>query len=102
MSVYCISLLDNPCVQDERWVKKCERIFQFSLQTISGLAKEAPVMALRLFLQGALAADQVGNETIAYEFISQVSPWQLIWERLSCSVYDVEKGTFSFHLYLEA
>ena len=29
-------------------------------------------MALRLFLQGALTADQVDNETIAYEFISQV------------------------------
>jgi len=30
-------------------------------------------MALRLFLQGALAADQVANETITYEFLSQVS-----------------------------
>lgn len=53
-------------------MKKCERIFQFCLQTISGLAKEAPAMALRLFLQGALAADQVASETITYELISQV------------------------------
>ena len=29
-------------------------------------------MALRLFLQGALTADQVANQTITYEFISQV------------------------------
>ena len=54
-------------------MKKCERIFQFSLQTVTALAKEAPLVALRLFLQGALVADQVGNETIAYEFVSQVS-----------------------------
>lgn len=53
-------------------MKKCERIFQFSLQTVTALAKEAPSVALRLFLQGALTADQVGNETITYEFISQV------------------------------
>jgi hypothetical protein len=59
-------------VQDEKWLKKCERIFQFSLNTVTALAKEAPIVALRLFLQGALTADQVGNETITYEFISQV------------------------------
>lgn len=58
-------------------MKKCERIFQFSLQTVTALAKEAPSVALRLFLQGALTADQVGNETITYEFISQVSGWHM-------------------------
>lgn len=57
--------------EDERWLKKCERIFQFSLQTVTALSKEAPSVAMRLFLQGALTADQVGNETITYEFISQ-------------------------------
>ena len=70
--------------QDEKWQKKCERIFQFSLQTINALSKEAPSTALRLFLQGALTADQVGNEKITYEFISQVGvicregAWQVI------------------------
>lgn len=53
-------------------MKKCERIFQFCHQTITALAQEAPGVALRLFLQGALTADQVDNETITYEFISQV------------------------------
>lgn len=66
------SILVLAILQDERWLKKCERIFQFSLQTVMALAKEAPSVALRLFLQGALTADQVGNETITYEFISQV------------------------------
>ena len=59
--------------QDERWMKKCERIFQFCLQTINALTKVQPELSLRLFLQGALAADQVGSETITYEFITQVN-----------------------------
>ena len=53
-------------------MKKCERIFQFCLQTINALAKVQPELSLRLFLQGALTADQVASETITYEFISQV------------------------------
>ena len=53
-------------------MKKCERIFQFCLQTINALTKVKPELSLRLFLQGALAADQVGSETITYEFITQV------------------------------
>lgn len=73
--------------QDERWLKKCERIFQFSLQTITALAKKAPGVALRIFLQGALTADQVGNETITYEFISQVG--------VACSV-----GGVACYMYL--
>ena len=59
-------------LQDDRWLKKCERIFQFCLQTITALTKVQPDLSLRLFLQGALTADQIGSETIAYEFISQV------------------------------
>ena len=59
-------------LQDDRWLKKCERIFQFCLQTITALTKIQPDLSLRLFLQGALTADQIGSETIAYEFISQV------------------------------
>lgn len=57
-------------------MKKCERIFQFCLQTINALTKVQPELSLRLFLQGALAADQVGSETITYEFITQVSRLQ--------------------------
>ena len=51
---------------------KCEKIFQFSLQTILALCKLAPELSLRLYLQGALAADKIGSETIAYEFLTQV------------------------------
>ena len=58
--------------QDDRWMKKCERIFQFCLQTIMALTKVTPELSLRLFLQGALTADQIGFEAIAYEFFSQV------------------------------
>lgn len=68
-------------VKDEKWLKKAERIFQFTLQTVNALAKEVPVVALKLFLQGALTADQVGNETITYEFFSQVgvAVWKGMW-----------------------
>ena len=61
------------CVlQDSKWFQKCERIFQLSLQTISSLCKLEPELSLRLYLQGAMTADGVGNETIAYEFLTQV------------------------------
>ena len=59
--------------QDDRWLMKCEQIFKFCFQTINALVKNHPEISLRLFLQGALVADRVGNETIAYEFFSQVS-----------------------------
>lgn len=62
--------------QDEKWEKKCTKIFQFCHQTISALIKaELAELPLRLFLQGALVAGQLkfeNYETIAYEFISQV------------------------------
>uniref|UniRef100_T1ISA6 Vacuolar protein sorting-associated protein 35 n=1 Tax=Strigamia maritima TaxID=126957 RepID=T1ISA6_STRMM len=61
--------------QDEKWERKCQKIFQFCHQTISALIKaELAELPLRLFLQGALAAGQIGFEnfeTIAYEFMSQ-------------------------------
>lgn len=60
---------------DERWEKKCQKIFQFCHQTISALIKaELAELPLRLFLQGALAAGQIefeNYETVAYEFMSQ-------------------------------
>lgn len=55
--------------------KKCQKIFSFAHQTISALIKaELAELPLRLFLQGALAAGEIGfenHETVAYEFMSQ-------------------------------
>ncbi|KAG1700050.1 Vacuolar protein sorting-associated protein 35 [Nymphon striatum] len=60
---------------DDKWEKKCQKIFQFCHQTISALIKsELAELPLRLFLQGALTASQLefeNHETLAYEFISQ-------------------------------
>ena len=53
------------------------KIFQFCHTTISALVKaEMSELPLRLFLQGALVLDAVpfeNQETVAYEFMSQVS-----------------------------
>ncbi|XP_018329314.1 vacuolar protein sorting-associated protein 35 [Agrilus planipennis] len=61
--------------EDEVWEKKCQKIFQFCHATITALVKaELAELPLRLFLQGALAIDQIGfdnHETVAYEFLSQ-------------------------------
>lgn len=61
--------------EDDKWEKKCQKIFQFCHQTITALIKaEMAELPLRLFLQGALAAGQIkfeNHETIAYEFVSQ-------------------------------
>ena len=63
--------------QDDKWEKKCQKIFQFCHQTIGALIKaEMAELPLRLFLQGALTAGEIGfenHETVAYEFMSQVS-----------------------------
>ncbi|XP_063226754.1 vacuolar protein sorting-associated protein 35 isoform X2 [Bacillus rossius redtenbacheri] len=61
--------------EDEMWEKKCQKIFQFCHQTITALIKaELAELPLRLFLQGAIAVDQIefeNHETVAYEFMSQ-------------------------------
>ena len=59
-------------MQDDRWERKCEKILEFCIKTIGALSKITPDLSLRLFLQGALAADRIGLEKEAYEFISQV------------------------------
>ena len=63
-------------LQDDKWEKKCQKIFQFCHQTLGALIKaEMAELPLRLFLQGALAAGEIGfenHETVAYEFMSQV------------------------------
>ncbi len=65
--------------QDDKWEKKCQKIFSFAHQTISALIKaELAELPLRLFLQGALAAGEIGfenHETVAYEFMSQVEKY---------------------------
>ncbi|XP_044263699.1 vacuolar protein sorting-associated protein 35 isoform X1 [Tribolium madens] len=62
-------------IKDEKWEKKCQKIFQFCHSAITTLVKaELAELPLRLFLQGALAIDQIGfenHETVAYEFMSQ-------------------------------
>ncbi|XP_074645707.1 vacuolar protein sorting-associated protein 35-like [Tubulanus polymorphus] len=61
--------------EDDKWEKKCQKIFQFCHQTIGALIKaEMAELPLRLFLQGALAAGEIqfdNYETVAYEFMSQ-------------------------------
>jgi len=61
--------------EDDKWDKKCQKIFQFCHQTIGALIKaELAELPLRLFLQGALAASEIdfeNHETVAYEFMSQ-------------------------------
>ncbi|KAI1890201.1 hypothetical protein AGOR_G00171240 [Albula goreensis] len=60
---------------DDKWEKKCQKIFSFVHQTITALIKaELAELPLRLFLQGAMAAGDVGfenHEMVAYEFMSQ-------------------------------
>ncbi|XP_033104748.1 vacuolar protein sorting-associated protein 35-like [Anneissia japonica] len=61
--------------EDDKWEKKCQKIFVFCHQTISALIKaELAELPLRLFLQGALTAGEIGfenHEGVAYEFMSQ-------------------------------
>lgn len=61
--------------EDDKWEKKCQKIFQFCHQTIGALIKaELAELPLRLFLQGALVISQMefeNHETVAYEFMSQ-------------------------------
>ena len=62
--------------KDDKWAKKVAKIFQFCHSTITLLIKaEMSELPLRLYLQGALVLDGVpyeNQETVAYEFISQV------------------------------
>ncbi|CAF0907257.1 unnamed protein product [Didymodactylos carnosus] len=61
--------------QDEKWEKKCQKLFQFCNQCLTLLTKpESNDLPLRLYLQGSLAASEIdteSTETIAYEFLSQ-------------------------------
>ena len=63
--------------QDTKWEKKVVKIVQFCHNLITNLVKaEMSELPLRLFLQGALVLDAIPfetQETMAYEFISQVT-----------------------------
>ena len=63
---------------DDKWDKKCDKIFKFCFQTINALIKaELPAeIAFRLFLNGSIALCEINYENcenITYEFISQVN-----------------------------
>jgi len=70
-------------LQDNKWEEKVSRIFKFCHTTIISLVKvEMSELPLRLFLQGALVLDAVpfeNQETVAYEFISQVNNFGRSW-----------------------
>ena len=63
--------------KDDKWEKKVAKIFQFCHTTLMALVKaEMSELPLRLFLQGALVLDTIpfeNQETVAYEYMSQVS-----------------------------
>ncbi|KAL7639004.1 UNVERIFIED_CONTAM: hypothetical protein RMT77_010538 [Armadillidium vulgare] len=65
----------NKQAEDDKWSKKVNKIFQFCHQTITALVKhEFAEIPIRLFLQGALAVDNIpfeSHQTVAYEFMSQ-------------------------------
>ena len=67
--------------EDEKWDAKVEKIFKFCHSTVSTLVKaEMAELPLRLFLQGALACNTIAfsnQETVAYEFMSQVRNMKL-------------------------
>ena len=87
-------LLQFLFLQDPKWNKKAQKIFQFCHQTIGALIKaEQNELSLRLFLQGAVAAGEIefeNAESVAYEFISQVHVYKLFIDRkvLLCSETD--------------
>jgi vacuolar protein sorting-associated protein 35 len=62
---------------DDKWEKKCDKIFKFCFQIINALIKAdvQPEVSFKLFLQGAQTLCEVNyenSENITYEFISQV------------------------------
>lgn len=96
--VLSILLNYSKCIshQDDKWEKKCQKIFSFAHQTISALIKaELAELPLRLFLQGALAAGEIGfenHETVAYEFMSQV---QCLIKPLPLNLLSIQAHTVS-------
>ena len=50
--------------QDDKWEKKCDKIFKFCFQSINALIKaELPAeLSFRLFLQGSIALFDIAYE----------------------------------------
>ena len=68
---------------DEKWDKKCDKIFRMCLQIIDVLIKEEirAEITFKLFLEGSIALAEIGygnSENITYEFLTQVSLFTLI------------------------
>lgn len=62
---------------DDKWDKKCDKIFRTCFQIINSLIKvELPTeLAFHLYLEGAISLAEIGydnSENITYEFLSQV------------------------------
>lgn len=77
--------------EDDKWEKKCDKIFKYCFQTINALIKaELPAeLPFRLFLQGSIALCHLNYqncENITYEFISQ-----------AIALYDEEIATNKFN-----
>lgn len=66
------------------------KMFQFMHEIVSALASSGyPELALKLFLQCAIAADRCDYQAIAYEFISQVGI-----DKLSCKMVNFGSGIY--------
>uniref|UniRef100_F1KWT9 Vacuolar protein sorting-associated protein 35 n=1 Tax=Ascaris suum TaxID=6253 RepID=F1KWT9_ASCSU len=66
----------NESKDDEKWDAKLQKMFVFCMQTIGALVSSAELaqLPLRLYLHGAIIADQIpfaNSATVAYEFISK-------------------------------
>ncbi|KAG2393890.1 hypothetical protein C9374_003654 [Naegleria lovaniensis] len=55
----------------EQKVVKEEKVFQYVIEILDVLAHQQSDMALRLYLQSAICADQCNLETLVYELLSQ-------------------------------
>ncbi|KHN79252.1 Vacuolar protein sorting-associated protein 35 [Toxocara canis] len=76
-AVYQLALrFANENKEDEKWDAKLQKMFVFCMHTIGALVSTAELaqLPLRLYLHGAIIADQIpfaNNATVAYEFISK-------------------------------
>ena len=76
LSVNCLCLVhDLLCTAAARMIvhgRKSQkaRILKFCHEMIFALVKNEPEVCFRLFVQGALVADQIHDETITCEFVS--------------------------------
>ena len=73
-SLRLAAVLQANASSDDEWNKVGKRVFKFAHETVTALARtDYKQLAMRLYLQCAEAASRGGFETIAYEFLTQVS-----------------------------